>query len=59
MEVYIDIIIVLYIVCACATHSACVARGNLMTRSLVDVVRKEHFVLNSEYLRTLLVVVPK
>jgi V-type H+-transporting ATPase subunit C len=33
--------------------------GNLMTRSLVDVVRKEHFVLNSEYLTTLLVVVPK
>ncbi|CAI8026272.1 V-type proton ATPase subunit C [Geodia barretti] len=33
--------------------------GNLMTRSLVDVVRKEHFVLNSEYLITLLVVVPK
>jgi V-type H+-transporting ATPase subunit C len=33
--------------------------GNLMTRSLVDVVRKEHFVLNSEYLTTLLVVVPR
>jgi V-type H+-transporting ATPase subunit C len=32
--------------------------GNLMTRSLVDVVRKEHFVLNSEYLTTLVVVVP-
>lgn len=30
-----------------------------MSRSLVDVVRKEHFVLNSEYLTTLLVVVPK
>lgn len=30
-----------------------------MTRSLVDVVHKEHFVLNSEYLTTVLVVVPK
>lgn len=30
-----------------------------MTRTLVDIVRKEHFVLNSEYLTTLLVVVPK
>ena len=36
-----------------------VSRGNLMTRSLVDLVKKEHFVLNSEYLITLMVVVPK
>jgi len=33
--------------------------GNLSVRSLVDVVKKEHFVLNSEYLTTLLVAVPK
>ena len=30
-----------------------------MTRSLADIVRKEHFVLNSEYLTTVLVVVQK
>ncbi|KFO95890.1 V-type proton ATPase subunit C 2 [Calypte anna] len=33
--------------------------GNLMTRTLADIVHKEDFVLNSEYLITLLVVVPK
>ena len=33
--------------------------GNLMTRSLVDLVKKEDFVPESEYLQTLLVVVPK
>ncbi|XP_054239861.1 V-type proton ATPase subunit C 2 isoform X2 [Indicator indicator] len=33
--------------------------GNLLTRTLVDIVHKEDFVLNSEYLITLLVVVPK
>ncbi|XP_064384156.1 V-type proton ATPase subunit C 1-A-like [Halichondria panicea] len=33
--------------------------GNLMTRSLVDLVKKEDFVLDSEYLQTLIVVVPK
>ncbi|NXY85170.1 VATC2 ATPase, partial [Alcedo cyanopectus] len=33
--------------------------GNLLTRTLADIVRKEDFVLNSEYLITLLVVVPK
>lgn len=32
--------------------------GSLMTRNLGDLVKKEHFVLNSEYLTTLLVVVP-
>lgn len=36
-----------------------VARGSLLTRSLADIVRKEDFVLDSEYLITLLVVVPK
>ncbi|KJE92098.1 vacuolar ATPase subunit C [Capsaspora owczarzaki ATCC 30864] len=35
------------------------ATGNLLVRSLTDVVKKEHFVLDSEYLTTLLVVVPK
>lgn len=30
-----------------------------MTRSLVDVVKKEDFVQESEYLQTLIVVVPK
>lgn len=34
-------------------------RGSLLTRSLADIVKKEDFVLNSEYLVTLLVVVPK
>lgn len=34
-------------------------RGNLLTRTLADIVHKEDFVLNSEYLITLLVVVPK
>ncbi|XP_073994814.1 V-type proton ATPase subunit Vha44 [Rhodnius prolixus] len=33
--------------------------GSLLTRNLADLVRKEHFVLDSEYLTTLLVVVPK
>jgi V-type H+-transporting ATPase subunit C len=33
--------------------------GNLSTRSLNEVVKKEHFVLDSEYLTTLLVAVPK
>ncbi|KAM9310734.1 V-type proton ATPase subunit C 1-A-like [Pholidichthys leucotaenia] len=33
--------------------------GSLLTRSLADIVKKEHFVLDSEYLITLLVVVPK
>lgn len=35
-------------------------RGNLSVRSLADVVHKEDFAdLNSEYLETLLVAVPK
>ncbi|KAG9494596.1 hypothetical protein GDO78_002106 [Eleutherodactylus coqui] len=33
--------------------------GSLLTRTLADIVNKEDFVLNSEYLITLLVVVPK
>ncbi|XP_060760735.1 V-type proton ATPase subunit C 1-B [Neoarius graeffei] len=33
--------------------------GSLLTRSLADLVKKEDFVLDSEYLITLLVVVPK
>lgn len=33
--------------------------GSLLTRNLADLVRKEHFILDSEYLTTLLVVVPK
>jgi V-type H+-transporting ATPase subunit C len=35
------------------------ANGNLSIKSLNDVVKKEHFVLDSEYLVTLLVAVPK
>lgn len=33
--------------------------GSLLTRNLADLVRKEHFIQDSEYLTTLLVVVPK
>ncbi|XP_068928358.1 V-type proton ATPase subunit C 2 isoform X3 [Petaurus breviceps papuanus] len=33
--------------------------GNLFTRTLADIVNKEDFVLDSEYLITLLVIVPK
>ncbi|XP_077344910.1 V-type proton ATPase subunit C 2 [Lithobates pipiens] len=33
--------------------------GNLLTRTLADIVNKDDFVLDSEYLITLLVVVPK
>ncbi|KAG8200767.1 hypothetical protein JTE90_006350 [Oedothorax gibbosus] len=32
--------------------------GSLLLRSLADLVKKEHFVLDSEYLATLLVVIP-
>lgn len=35
------------------------ATGSLLTRNLGDIVRKEDFILDSEYLQTLLVVVPK
>ena len=33
--------------------------GSLVTKDLADVVKAEDFVLNSEYLQTLMVVVPK
>ena len=33
--------------------------GSLMTRNLNDIVKKDNFVLGSEYLSTLLVVVAK
>ncbi|CAH1393854.1 unnamed protein product [Nezara viridula] len=33
--------------------------ASLLTRNLADLVKKEHFILDSEYLTTLLVVVPK
>ncbi|XP_040204528.1 V-type proton ATPase subunit C 2 [Rana temporaria] len=33
--------------------------GNLLTRTLADIVNKDDFVLDSEYLITLLVVIPK
>ena len=32
--------------------------GSLVTRNVADLVKKEHFVLDSEYLVTMLVVVP-
>ncbi len=32
--------------------------GNLLVKGLSDIVKKEHFVMDSEYLETLLVVVP-
>ncbi|MBN3304365.1 VTC1A ATPase, partial [Amia calva] len=35
------------------------AVGNLLTRTLTDIVKKDDFVLDSEYLTTLLVVVPR
>lgn len=37
----------------------CFPRGSLLSRNLGELVKKEHFVLDSEYLTTLLVVVPK
>ncbi|OAD59329.1 V-type proton ATPase subunit C [Eufriesea mexicana] len=33
--------------------------GSLLTRNLADLVEKEHFILDSEYLTTLLVIVPR
>ncbi|GAB0089682.1 V-type proton ATPase subunit C [Sergentomyia squamirostris] len=33
--------------------------GSLLTRNLADIVKREHFILDSEYLTTLLVIVPK
>ena len=34
-------------------------RGNLSVRSLADIVKKEHFIGDSEYMDTVLVAVPK
>lgn len=34
-------------------------RGNLSVRSLVDIVRKEHFIGDSEYMQTVLLAIPK
>jgi len=36
-----------------------ICRGNLLTKSLGDIVSKDDFVIDSEYLTTILVVVPK
>jgi len=36
-----------------------VVSGSLMTRCLTDVVSKNDFVLNSQYLVTVLVVIPR
>lgn len=33
--------------------------GSLLTRNLADLVKREHFILDSEYLTTLLMIVPK
>ncbi|CCM02204.1 uncharacterized protein FIBRA_04284 [Fibroporia radiculosa] len=33
--------------------------GNLSVRSLADLIRKEHFIENSDYMQTLIVAVPK
>lgn len=38
---------------------SCCFRGSLFTRNLTELVKREDFVLDSEYLQTLLVVVPK
>lgn len=40
-------------------HHLFLYRGSLLTRNLADLVKKEHFILDSEYLTTLLVIVPK
>ncbi|XP_062429016.1 V-type proton ATPase subunit C 2 isoform X1 [Rhea pennata] len=45
--------------CEAAAPTVLNWRGNLLTRTLADIVHKDDFVLNSEYLITLLVVVPK
>lgn len=48
--------------CLSADHTPFVphgCRGNLFTRTLSDIVSKDDFVLDSEYLVTLLVIVPK
>jgi V-type H+-transporting ATPase subunit C len=40
-------------------HILTTSRGNLSLRSLVDVVSRDDFVQDSEYLETLMVAVPK
>jgi V-type H+-transporting ATPase subunit C len=40
-------------------HSDCSSRGNLSVRSLADVVSKDDFIRDSEYIETLLVAVPR
>lgn len=42
-----------------AHPSMITCRGNLSVRSLADIVQKEHFVGDSEYMQTVLVAVPK
>jgi hypothetical protein len=41
------------------THLSSERRGSLLIRNLNELVKPQHFVLNSEFLVTLLVVVPK
>lgn len=33
--------------------------GSLLTRNLSDIIKKDDFISNSEYLETLIVIVPK
>lgn len=47
----------MYNYCLKICHLFC--SGSLVTRNLGELVKKEHFVLDSEYLVTLLVIVPK
>lgn len=42
-----------------ACTGASIRRGNLLVRSLAEIVKPEHFVRESEYLQTVMVVVPK
>ena len=43
----------------CMTRYMLSFRGSLLTRNLGDLVKKEYFVLDSEYLTTLVVCVPR
>ena len=46
--------------CLCiSTYWTYISRGNLSVRSLVDIVKKEYFIDDSEYMETKLVAVPK
>lgn len=40
-------------------NEVAISSGSLITKDLADIVKAEDFVLNSEYLQTLMVVVPK